>query len=197
VQQCLYTSSAGAAVLLQRCSCSVRLEAVRPSRWAVDLAVAEPPGSRRTLLSSASRRHAPSSGRDAAARHTGSHGKPTAGNRFHRGPAPQCPSRTTPRSAFITGGSMQREQHRLASHAVRTAERPPVVATGGRLCGCCWCGCWLLVAEGLNLSQLGLRQFARRFALGDLRPLHMLPDALDYLGVGQRRDIAHVGEVRH
>ena len=140
MQQCLYTSSAGAAVLLQRCSCSVRLEAVRPSRWAVDLAVAEPPGSRRTLLSSASRRHAPSSGRDAAARHTGSHGKPTAGNRFHRGPAPQCPSRTTPRSAFITGGSMQREQHRLASHAVRTAERPPVVATGGR-------SLWLLLVR--------------------------------------------------
>jgi len=53
----------------------------------------------------------------------------------------------------------------------------------------------LLVAEGLDLGELGLRQLARSVALGDLCALHLLADALDDLRVGEGRHVADVGEV--
>jgi hypothetical protein len=55
----------------------------------------------------------------------------------------------------------------------------------------------LFVAEGLDLGELGLGQLARGVALGDLRLLDVVPDAVNHLGVGQRSDVADLGEVRH
>src|SRR5271165_2287032 len=51
-------------------------------------------------------------------------------------------------------------------------------------------GVSLLVAEGLDLGELGLAQLARDLALGDLGALHLLPDLLHDLGVGERGDDA-------
>src|SRR5205807_1756010 len=48
-----------------------------------------------------------------------------------------------------------------------------------------------------DLLALGLGQLARHLALGHLGALHLMPDRLDHLWVGQRGDIADVGEVRH
>ena len=53
----------------------------------------------------------------------------------------------------------------------------------------------LLLAEPPDLLELGFGQLTRHVIVGDLGALHVVPDVLDDLGVGQGGDIADVGEV--
>src|SRR6516164_428659 len=55
----------------------------------------------------------------------------------------------------------------------------------------------LLSAERLDLCLFFLGELARRLAVGELLRLNLMPDRLHYLRVGQRGDVADVGEVRH
>src|ERR1700722_16151596 len=55
--------------------------------------------------------------------------------------------------------------------------------------------CWLLAAEVLDLVELGLGQLAGDLALGHLGGLDLVADLLHDLGVGERGDVAGVGEV--
>src|SRR5271166_1007641 len=53
----------------------------------------------------------------------------------------------------------------------------------------------LFGAERLDLGRFGLGELARHLAVRGLGRLYLVPDVLDDLGVGQRGDVADVGEV--
>src|SRR5215467_5296574 len=66
---------------------------------------------------------------------------------------------------------------------------PPARAAGGPLP-------LLHVAEGLDFGELCIGKRTRGVALLHLGTLTLMPDTVNYLGVRQRGDITHWGEVR-